>query len=89
MVVFSFLSPYVPDCRILIRCDHMLFYKKNRRDKIWWVNSPDKDGGLDFTFDKVKIFSAWQDYPHNLTPEQKAIFDRENPFWADFFKDRK
>lgn len=30
----------------------------------------------------------FQDYPHELTPEQKAIFDKENPYWADYFKER-
>lgn len=29
------------------------------------------------------------DYPHKLSLEQKAIFDKENPDWTDFFKDRQ
>ncbi len=29
------------------------------------------------------------DYPHKLTAEQKAVFDKENPHWADFFSDRQ
>ena len=24
----------------------------------------------------------------NLTTEQKEIFDKENPYWKEFFKDR-
>ena len=66
----------------------LIFRKNKRSDKIWWVVTPDKDGGLDFTFDKVTILNLFQDYPHKLTLEQKEIFDKENPFWADFFKDR-
>ena len=63
-------------------------FKNNRHDKIWWVDTFDKDGGMEFTFDKVTFFNAFRDYPHALTPEQKEIFDKENPFWADFFKDK-
>jgi hypothetical protein len=29
------------------------------------------------------------DYPYKLTPEQKKIFDEENPYWVDFFADRQ
>jgi hypothetical protein len=25
------------------------------------------------------------DYPQNFTNEEKALFDKENPYWANFF----
>lgn len=65
------------------------FYKKHNKDKIWWVNNADRIGEMLFSFDKITVFNLFRDYPHKLTSEQKAIFDKENPFWADFFKDRK
>lgn len=64
------------------------FYKNNPSDQIWWIDNPDKIGEWLFSFDKKNIFNMFADYPHNLTSEQKEIFDEENPFWADFFKDR-
>ena len=65
------------------------FYKENETDQIWWVdNSGEKVGVFEFSFDQKKTFNLFSDYPHKLTPEQKKIFDRENPYWADFFKDR-
>ena len=57
--------------------------------KFEWVDNPDQIGEMNFTFDGKKIFNLFQDYPHELAKEQKALFDKENPFWADFFKDRK
>jgi hypothetical protein len=65
------------------------FYKNNPTDVIWWVDTSDKDGVWEFSFDKKEVFNMFADYPHKLTPEQKKIFDKENPFWADFFSDRK
>lgn len=64
------------------------FYKEHEDDQIWWLDSENKGEWL-FSFDKKKIFNLFADYPHNLTPEQKEIFDDENPFWKDFFKDRQ
>ena len=64
------------------------FYKENPTDLIWWVNTPEIIGVWEFSFDKKTVFNLFQDYPWKLTQEQKAIFDRENPYWADFFKDR-
>ena len=80
------------------------FYKENKNKKIWKVKHyilHDKnigmiDGNFDmvigeilFSFDKKKIYNAWIDYPYNLTEEEKKLFDKENPYWAEFFKDRK
>lgn len=64
------------------------FYKNEDTDKIWWVDTSDKVGVWEFSFDRKTIFNMFRDYPWKLTPEQKEIFDRENPFWADFFADR-
>ncbi len=62
--------------------------KNNKKDKIWWEIFPHRRTTPPFSFDKKVVYTIWADYPHKLTPEQKEIFDKENPFWADFFKDR-
>lgn len=64
------------------------FYKNNPDDIIWWVDNPEVKGEWLFSFDKKIFFNMFRDYPHELTPKQKEIFDEENPYWADFFKDR-
>lgn len=64
------------------------FYKNNPTDQIWWVDDFEKVGVRLFSFDKKKIYNLFADYPHNMTPEEVAIFNRENPYWREFFKDR-
>lgn len=64
-------------------------YKNKPADKVWWVYNMDVIGEFVFTFDKKQFFNLFRDYPWKLTQEQKRIFDKENPFWAEFFKDRK
>lgn len=63
------------------------FVKEHQNDLIWWVVDDD-EGEIEFSFDKRHIYELFKDYPWKLTPEEKEIFDRENPFWADFFNDR-
>lgn len=53
-----------------------------------WIENADRVGERLFTFDGKRIFNLFRDYPHELTAEQKQIFDEKNPYWADFFKDR-
>lgn len=66
------------------------WYKNEPTDKIWWLdNADEKVGEWIFSFDKKKTFNMFADYPHALTKEQKEIFDAENPYWKDFFKDRQ
>lgn len=65
------------------------FYKEKPTDTIWWVDNPEILGDVLFSFDKKEVFNLFGDYPWKLTKEQKEIFDKENPYWADFFKDRQ
>lgn len=64
------------------------FYKKSDTDTIWWVDNPDVLGEFLFSFDKKTVYNLFADYPHKLTKEEKEIFDKENPYWANFFSDR-
>jgi hypothetical protein len=64
------------------------WYKNNETDKIWWKNLPDRVGLWIFSFDQKTEFNMFSDYPQKLTPEQKKIFDKANPYWVDFFADR-
>ncbi len=68
--------------------DEFFFYKNHKRDKVWWVDYPNVVGNLAVSFDKKNIIHLFKDYPWKLTNEQKKQFDKENPYWADFFKDR-
>ena len=66
------------------------WYKENKDDQIWWLdNREEVVGEFIFSFDKEKIYNLFEDYPHNMTAEEVAIFDKENPYWVDFFSDRK
>lgn len=55
------------------------WYKNNPTDVIWWKDTPDGVGEWLFSFDKKTVFNMFADYPKALTPEQKQIFDKENP----------
>ena len=64
------------------------FYKKKDNDKIWSVEEIGYIGKLLYSFDKKNIYNLWTDYPHNFTKEEKELFDKENPYWKEFFKER-
>lgn len=65
------------------------WYKENETDRVWWFDNPDAKGVWLFSFDRETVFNLFEDYPYKLTPEQKAVFDKECPYWAEFFKDRQ
>ena len=68
--------------------DKYKFVRHNPNDAIWWVDKPENIGEWLFTFDKTNVFNMFRDYPERLTKKQKEIVDKENPEWANFFKDR-
>ena len=58
------------------------FYKRDENEKIWWVD--DQEILIPrFSFDKKKIYNIYSDYPDKLTKEEKELFDKENPYWAE------
>ena len=83
-------------CKCL-KCGEERYWSKNVNDQIWWMKSRKRKdatyfskekGGHVFSFDKKQEFNLFSDYPYKLTPAQKEIFDKENPYWANFFKNR-
>ena len=64
------------------------FYHENKGDKVWWTSKRGVRGEHLFSFDKKKVYNLFRDYPHELSSEQLEIFNKENPFWVDFFSDR-
>ena len=60
------------------------WYKKHKHDKVWWLKQPDVIGELIISFDKKKKIHLFGEYD-KMTPEEKTIFDKENPYWAGFF----
>ena len=70
------------------------FDKDDKNGKIYHVTRYDKDGTYYLgqfliSFDQETILDIHKDYPHNFTEEQRKIFKKEMPFWANFFRDRK
>ena len=63
-------------------------YARNDGEKIWWKNT-DTIGEWVFSFDMKKDYNMYHDYPHNMTKDEVELFDKENPYWANYFKDRK
>ena len=55
------------------------WYKNEPDDKIWWRDNLESVGEFLFSFDKQRLFNFFEDYPEKLTPEQRAVFDKENP----------
>lgn len=65
------------------------FCKNNKESQVWWVDNFDSYGEFIFSFDKKKVYYLFGDYPDALTKEEKEIFDKSEPYWANFFKGRK
>ncbi len=61
------------------------FYIKKGK-KVGWLDTSEYIGSMDFSIDGKRVFSMWKDYPWKLTREEKEIFDRDEPFWANFHK---
>lgn len=48
----------------------IVFQKHNEENKIMWVIDTDTIGNMFFSFDKIKIYNYYKDYPHNMTKKK-------------------
>jgi len=62
-------------------------YKENKGDKVSWVEKSDTIGEFLFTFDMKKVYNLFGDYPNKLSVEEWITFNKENPYWENFFKE--
>ena len=66
------------------------WFKNDAKSRIWWLdNSDEKTGVFIFSFDRKKEYNLFSDYPYKLSEKEKKIFKEDEPFWADFFSDRR
>ena len=63
--------------------------QKSRGINVWWLVGTGQKWKIVFSFDRKKQYILYRDYPYKLTAEEKAIFDAEEPFWANYFRDRQ
>ena len=61
---------------------------KPTAENFHWIRNPEQKGEMLFAFGDGKPYNLFEDYPHNLSEEEKKIFDELNPFWVEFFSDR-
>lgn len=80
------MSFYIKD---VDRNEYTDFYTNKPDGRVFWIDKIDTIGQFMFSFDKQKIYHLFRDYPNALTPEEKAIFDSECPFWYEFFEGKK
>lgn len=64
-----------------------VWIKNSPKHKISWKHSGEDNMVFRFEDDPGTEYYLYRDYG-SLTKAQKAIFDRENPFWARFFAGR-
>ena len=63
-------------------------YREKKDDKVWWLDNSKAVGELVFTLDKKTFYNLFRDYPDKLTVQEWVDFNKENPYWEEFFKDR-
>ena len=69
--------------------DDGTFYRNGPDKRVWWKHDDDTKGVHEFSFDRKKVYNLFHDYPWELSAEEQIIFDQDEEFWADFFKDRR
>lgn len=71
------------------RGEYSDFYKNDPKSRVFWIDHIDVIGEFLFSFDRKKVYNLFSDYPQALSPDEKDLFDHDQPYWANFFLPKK
>lgn len=73
-----------------INKNYWAWEKKRAGDLVEWAYTSEVFDGL-FLFRigaRGRVYNLFGDYPEKLTAEELEIFNKEYPYWAEFFQER-
>ena len=71
-----------------IQNGEVVWAKNNPNDRISWKHSDEDNMVFRFDDDPETEYYLYRDYAE-LPQDRKAVFDRENPYWAAYFRPGK
>ena len=77
------------DYMVVLNSKEYRIYKEHLSDISSWVDHKGYIGEHLVTFDRKIAYNLFTDYPARFSDDQLELFDKEHPFWAEYFASRR